>query len=115
MPHAEIPCWLLQKQEVEPFAMHASMEFGGLPAKRARLREAGLWYDPPEYYDSGGFIELAHLASPGRPPGLDNWTDSHMLAFHMSSMRAQLKQVGPHLWDFSGVLVRLRRSFWVCW
>ena len=82
-----------QKQEVEPFAMHANLEFGGWPAKRQRLREAGLWYDPPEYYDSGGFVEVRDLAVPNRPQGYENWTSARMVDFHLASMRVQLAQV----------------------
>lgn len=82
-----------QKQEIEPFAVHANFDFGGWPAKRHRLREGGLWYDPPEYYDSGRYLEVKQLSTPGRPEGMQNWTSPRMVAFHLSSLRTQLTQV----------------------
>lgn len=92
------PCgW--QKRDVEPFAVHANFEFGGLAAKRHRLREAGLWNDPPEYYDSGRFVDLKVPAVPGKPEAFENWTDARMVEYHFLAMRSQLDQVGgrPHL------------------
>lgn len=84
---------VLQKQDVEPFAVHANLEFGGAAAKRQRLREAGLWYDAPDYYDSGRFVELKLLTVLGRPEGFLNWTSPRMAEYHHLAMRSQLEQV----------------------
>lgn len=41
---------LFEVQEVPPYVVHTTFQFGGTPGKRHRLREALLWSDPPEYY-----------------------------------------------------------------
>ena len=74
-------------------ALHGNFEFGGLPAKRQRLREAGLWNDPPEYYDSGRYVELQLPTVLGRPEAFENWTTPRMVEYHFMAMRTQLDQV----------------------
>ena len=48
-----------QTKRVEPYNVHATWTYGGLPGKRARLRDLGLWaVDPPAYYESGDFVAV---------------------------------------------------------
>ncbi len=35
---------------MQPYAVHCTFQYGANPGKRNRLREAQLFYDPPEYY-----------------------------------------------------------------
>lgn len=32
--------------------------YNGIPGKRSRLRDLGLWVDPPEYYSAGDFVTV---------------------------------------------------------
>ena len=41
--------------------MHTTFQFAGTEGKRHRLREAMVFYDPPEYYDSPG-NSVPHVA-----------------------------------------------------
>jgi hypothetical protein len=45
-------------QDLQPYAVHATFQYGGTPGKRHRMREALVWYgDTKEYYDHpGGFL-----------------------------------------------------------
>ncbi|GMH44356.1 hypothetical protein BSKO_12290 [Bryopsis sp. KO-2023] len=48
---------LHEKLGLEPYVVHTTHQFAGLTGKRHRLRDALLWNDPPEYFDSpDGFI-----------------------------------------------------------
>jgi hypothetical protein len=38
----------------DPYCVHAIYQFGGTPGKRHRFREAMLWLDGSEYYNSKG-------------------------------------------------------------
>ena len=40
-----------QRNGWEPYSIHTTFQYGGAPGKRHRLREAGVWIDPPKYYD----------------------------------------------------------------
>lgn len=48
----------MQRQDVSPFVVHATHQNGGWEAKRHRLREAGLWNDGQDYYETGRYIEM---------------------------------------------------------
>lgn len=41
---------LFEYQQVKPYVVHTTFQYGGSAGKRHRLREAMLWVDPPEYY-----------------------------------------------------------------
>lgn len=43
-----------QQLRLEPYAVHTTFQYAGTEGKRHRLREAMLFYDPPEYYDAPG-------------------------------------------------------------
>lgn len=48
-------CQAMYKQlRLEPYAVHTTFQYAGTEGKRHRLREAMVFYDPPEYYDTPG-------------------------------------------------------------
>lgn len=49
---------LHEAKGVRPYAVHATWVFGGVDGKRARMRDMGLWADPPAYYETGDFVAL---------------------------------------------------------
>eukprot|EP00958_Prasinococcus_capsulatus_P027188 scaffold5297_cov374-Prasinococcus_capsulatus_cf.AAC.13 len=57
---------LYERQGVQPYAVHATFQYGGTEGKRHRLREAMLWRDPIEYYDPPGYASPSD-APPGGP------------------------------------------------
>uniref|UniRef100_A0A061QQR3 Glycosyltransferase n=1 Tax=Tetraselmis sp. GSL018 TaxID=582737 RepID=A0A061QQR3_9CHLO len=78
-------------QRVDPFVVHTTFQYGGPAGKRTRLRERGLWADPPGYFQ-GRFIS-ADLASPATPPGWDSMNTDQRIDFHKQSMARQLKEL----------------------
>ncbi len=39
--------------------VHMTWTYNGIPGKRSRLRDAGLWMvDSPEYYNDGSFVTV---------------------------------------------------------
>ena len=67
-------------QEVTPFVVHATFQFGGVRGKQTRLREAMLWRDSPAYRTEPRLLSIQlhqlHLA----PAELDALTDEQMIA-----------------------------------
>lgn len=57
-PNSEVvmPKWqaMYQQLRLEPYAVHTTFQYAGTDGKRHRLREAMVFYDPPEYYDAPG-------------------------------------------------------------
>lgn len=57
-----------QQLRLEPYAVHTTFQYAGTEGKRHRLREAMVFYDPPDYYDVPGSFSfsscLKMLASP---------------------------------------------------
>ncbi|KAG8461758.1 hypothetical protein KFE25_001376 [Diacronema lutheri] len=56
------------------YFVHATHQYSAGAGKRHRLREAGVWIDPPEYYDPPGGLLYAPLALPDgllHPRGVD--------------------------------------------
>ncbi|KAH9614722.1 hypothetical protein KSS87_019584 [Heliosperma pusillum] len=53
-----------QQFKLEPYAVHTTFQYAGTVGKRHRLREAMVFYDPPEYYNSPDrrIPFLAHLS-----------------------------------------------------
>ena len=62
-----------QRMGWKPYSIHTTFQYGGAPGKRHRLREAGVWVDPPKYYEpQGGVLAMAPLDVPEaliKPPG----------------------------------------------
>lgn len=97
---------LFEFQEVKPYVVHTTFQYGGTKGKRHRLREAMLWYDPPEYYSEGLFLSV-DLAYPATPDGFQeqdkvmmegvrfktDWTNDAMADLHLKNMREQLLQL----------------------
>ena len=54
LPPAPVP-WFsaLQVRGLEPYVVHMTWTYNGISGKRSRLRDMGLWIDPPEYYGAG--------------------------------------------------------------
>jgi len=49
---------MYQQLRLEPYAVHTTFQYAGTEGKRHRLREAMVFYDPPEYYDAPGNLVL---------------------------------------------------------
>lgn len=45
---------MYQQLRLEPYAVHTTFQYAGTEGKRHRLREAMVFYDPPEYYNPPG-------------------------------------------------------------
>ncbi|XP_072962573.1 arabinosyltransferase XEG113 [Typha angustifolia] len=78
-----------QQLRLEPYAVHTTFQYAGTEGKRHRLREAMLFFDQSEYYDSpGGFLSF----KPSIPRNLlldgDHTVESHFLLVNY-----QLKQI----------------------
>lgn len=52
---------MYQQLRLEPYAVHTTFQYAGTEGKRHRLREAMVFYDPPEYYDAPGNSVLSML------------------------------------------------------
>lgn len=46
---------MFQHLRLEAYAVHTTFQYAGTEGKRHRLREAMVFYDPPEYYNPPGF------------------------------------------------------------
>lgn len=80
---------LYKKLKLHPYAVHTTFQFAGTPGKRHRLREAKLFFDKPDYYDTpGGFISY-HSSIP------ENLltTGSHSIENHFKLVNYQIKQI----------------------
>ena len=82
---------LWEVQGVDPYVVHTTFQYGGPAGKLHRLRERGLWRDPPEYFQ-GRFVggNLTRIEAPEGWEGMD--TDAK-IAFHKASMIAQLREL----------------------
>ncbi|KAI3429328.1 hypothetical protein D9Q98_005423 [Chlorella vulgaris] len=79
-------------KQVEPYAVHLTWTYNGAAGKRARLRDMGLWFDPPNYYSSGSFVTV-DLDLPEKPPGYNDWNENEdMVTFYLETIHAQLQQ-----------------------
>ncbi|KAF8378946.1 hypothetical protein HHK36_028371 [Tetracentron sinense] len=50
---------MYQQLRLEPYAVHTTFQYAGTEGKRHRLREAMVFYDQPEYYDSPGNLSFS--------------------------------------------------------
>ena len=55
--HDQESTWL-QVMRTSPYGVHTDYIFGGLTAKRNRLREAQIWLDAPSYYSSPRLLQV---------------------------------------------------------
>ncbi|KAI7726973.1 hypothetical protein M8C21_011398 [Ambrosia artemisiifolia] len=80
---------MYQQLRLEPYAVHTTFQYAGTEGKRHRLREAMVFYDPPEYYDSpGGFLTF----KPSIPKSL-LLDGEHNLETHFTLVNYQIKQI----------------------
>ncbi|XP_057250909.1 arabinosyltransferase XEG113 isoform X2 [Beta vulgaris subsp. vulgaris] len=80
---------MYQQFKLEPYAVHTTFQYAGTEGKRHRLREAMVFYDPPEYYNSpGGFMSF----KPSIPRSL-LLDGEHNVESHFSAVNYQLKQI----------------------
>jgi hypothetical protein len=110
---------LFEYQQVKPYVVHTTFQYGGSTGKKNRLREAMLWVDPPEYYSAGRFLSV-DLQYPDTPPGFQNhdkfmmegqrfettWKEPDMIDFHLKAVAQQLRQLRTAL----AVAVALNRT-----
>ncbi|XP_052210846.1 arabinosyltransferase XEG113 isoform X2 [Diospyros lotus] len=80
---------MYQQLRMEPYAVHTTFQYAGTEGKRHRLREAMVFYDPPEYFDSpGGFLTF----KPSIPKSL-LLDGEHTIESHFSLVNYQIKQI----------------------
>ncbi|XP_074264597.1 arabinosyltransferase XEG113-like isoform X3 [Silene latifolia] len=78
-----------QQFKLEPYAVHTTFQYAGTVGKRHRLREAMVFYDPPEYYNSpGGFLSF----KPSIPKSL-LLDGGHNVESHFTVVNYQIKQI----------------------
>jgi hypothetical protein len=86
--------------QVKPLALHLTWTSLSREGKVHRLREAGLWADPPEYYSQAGqllTVDMPKLPAPPADlaPEFRGPIDEQKLTqFHLDVMELQLRQVG---------------------
>ncbi|KAH9739592.1 Arabinosyltransferase [Citrus sinensis] len=80
---------MYKQLRLEPYAVHTTFQYAGTEGKRHRLREAMVFYDPPEYYDTpGGFLSF----KPFIPKSL-LLDGKHDLESHFALVNYQMKQI----------------------
>ncbi|XP_010518959.1 PREDICTED: arabinosyltransferase XEG113 [Tarenaya hassleriana] len=80
---------MYQQLRLEPYAVHTTFQYAGTEGKRHRLREAMVFYDPPEYYDApGGFLSF----KPSIPKSL-LLDGPHTIDSHFALVNHQMKQI----------------------
>ncbi|CAM6083868.1 unnamed protein product [Calypogeia fissa] len=80
---------LYKELGLQPYAVHTTFQYAGTAGKRHRLREAKLFYDPPDYYNApGGFISY----TPSLPENLLTG-GAHTVESHFNLVNHQLRQV----------------------
>lgn len=85
---------MVQLQQLQPYVVHQTFQYGGTKGKRHRLREAHLWKDPLEYYKAGGLFLHAELAQLPAPPDFHSSHNNTLMSdFHLQNMEFQLLQV----------------------
>ena len=96
---------MYKTQNVKPYVVHTTFQFGGSAGKRHRLREGGLWQDPPEYYSQGQFLEVS-VSKPEIPRDIAAYSGTALTRFHLRAMAAQLAEIR----DAFGIAVALNRT-----
>ncbi|EPS61566.1 hypothetical protein M569_13228, partial [Genlisea aurea] len=80
---------MYQQLGLKPYAVHTTFQYAGTEGKRHRLREAMVFYDPPEYYDNpGGFLTF----KPNIPKSL-LFDGEHNIDSHFALVNYQIKQI----------------------
>lgn len=80
---------IYQQLRLEPYAVHTTFQYAGTEGKRHRLREAMVFYDPPEYFDTpGGFLSF----KPSIPKNL-LLEGANNIESHFALVNYQIKQI----------------------
>lgn len=80
---------LYEQLQLKPYAVHTTFQFAGTAGKRHRLREAKLFFDKPDYYDSpGGFLSFQSVI-----PGDILTSGHHSIDKHFKLINYQIKQI----------------------
>ncbi|XP_016464405.1 arabinosyltransferase XEG113 isoform X1 [Nicotiana tabacum] len=80
---------MFQHLRLQPYAVHTTFQYAGTEGKRHRLREAMVFYDPPEYYDPpGGLLTF----KPSIPKNL-LLDGVHSIDTHFALVNYQMKQI----------------------
>ena len=103
------------------YTLHATWTTKGAPSKRHRLREAHVFYDPPEYY-SGRFLSM-DLDPVVVPAGMADWAlnrTNDAVLVHAQNMRRQLLQVKAGMalalaLNRTFVFPKASRRAWLLW
>lgn len=82
----------VQTMRTSPYGVHTDYIFGGLTAKRNRLREAQIWLDPPPYYGYPKLLQV-DLHVPAVPDNFERLRSDYMVELHLKVMQHQLDQV----------------------
>ncbi|KAH9321207.1 hypothetical protein KI387_015846, partial [Taxus chinensis] len=89
--------YFVQAQHVQlgldPYAVHTTFQFAGTEGKRHRMREAKLFFDKPEYYDSqGGFLSFNSSIPEELLTGGEHSVESHfaLLNYQIKKIRSAL-------------------------
>ena len=83
----------VQVMRVAPYAVHPSYVFGGLEARRHRLREGQIWLDPPEYYRPAQGLLTVELHVPAVPDAFERLRSDYLVDMHLKLVQHQLDQV----------------------
>ncbi|KAK9909514.1 hypothetical protein WJX75_003420 [Coccomyxa subellipsoidea] len=83
---------LYDVMRVSPYAVHMSYVFGGVAAKRNRLREEQIWLDDPGYYDQKRLLTL-DIHVPAIPDNFERLKNDYMVELHLKLMQHQLDQL----------------------
>ncbi|KAH6823431.1 xyloglucanase 113 [Perilla frutescens var. hirtella] len=79
---------MYRQLRLEPYAVHTTFQYAGTEGKH-RLREAMIFYDPPEYYNApGGFLTF----KPNIPKNL-LFDGGHNIESHFALVNYQIKQI----------------------
>ncbi|KAM3322611.1 arabinosyltransferase [Capsicum chacoense] len=80
---------MFQHLRLEAYAVHTTFQYAGTEGKRHRLREAMVFYDPPEYYNPpGGLLTF----KPTIPKNL-LLDGEHSIDTHFALVNYQMKQI----------------------
>ncbi|XP_022140507.1 arabinosyltransferase XEG113 [Momordica charantia] len=80
---------MYQQFRLEPYAVHTTFQYAGTEGKRHRLREAMVFYDPPEYFDAPG----GYLSFKSSIPKSLILEGEHNLDTHFTLINYQMKQI----------------------
>ncbi len=75
-----------------PYSVHPSYTFGGLEARRHRLREEQAWLDGPGYYAPDQALLAVELHVPAVPDAFERLRSDYLAEMHLKLMQHQLNQ-----------------------